>query len=208
MGWTPRGPESRLQSSARPVSHLLIWAIAIGPTLEFTGRFGLTRGHVIGLIGTTFIGFVMAVVLYFMRRVMPAFWTVAGTTAVALVALYAFIVPATHYGQSSRILAEKMDTLLTPGEKIPMFVKIIGIGDPALFYTNRKARIVRDLSAYLDSDERRYCLMKRDDLELTDNFSFRVYVAASAGDKVIVSNFPQAPQSTDGFRGRRITRSR
>jgi 4-amino-4-deoxy-L-arabinose transferase-like glycosyltransferase len=142
--------------------------------------------------GGTTIGFVM----FLMRRSSASFWWIVVSTILVTTALFGYIGPKLDGANSTKVVIGAIDERLPEGEPIPMIYKVIGLGDTALFYTNRKAVILKkpaQIDAYLRSDDTVYCLMARrhagDYVDLETPF----YVVADSLDRMVISNQPVTP---------------
>jgi len=90
--------------------------------------------------------------------------------------------------RSTKGLAQKLDRVLAPGEKL-VLVRVMR--DSALFYTNRKALLLntrKELTDFLDSPGRVYCIIKRSLFESNKTFGPMADIIDQEGHKVILSN--------------------
>ena len=77
-----------------------------------------------------------------------------------------------------------------------MFPRICGVGDAALFYTDREAialSTAKLLKLFFDSDETVYCLMSPEDLDSDDVEKVKglrdmIHIVAEDGNRLITSN--------------------
>ena len=98
------------------------------------------------------------------------------------------IVPYINPYRSTKGLAQKLDTLLPREEKLTFYNRL---QDTALFYTDRKATVFRDLQSlreFLASDERVFCVIKKRYYDALEGYLPTVHVWDREGDKLLVSN--------------------
>ena len=89
---------------------------------------------------------------------------------VGLLSFILLIVPYINPYRSTKGLAAKLDTLLPPGEKLTFVHRL---QDSALFYTDRKATILRrpkDIRDYLASDERVFCVIRKRYFDILESY--------------------------------------
>ena len=95
------------------------------------------------------------------------------------------IVPHINPYRSSKQIALKFDQLTPANEELVFYSRI---KESALFYTHRKARVLKgseELKSFLASDQKVYCLITRKRLA---RLSLMPYVVERQGDKLLISN--------------------
>ena len=111
----------------------------------------------------------------------------AAVMSVLLFALV-FLVPSIEPYRSSKFLAQKIDTLMAPGDDLVFYLKA---RETFLFYTNRRAielKSRRQLRKHLASDERVFCIFKMDDWLDVKKLHKKMHIVILEGNKLIASN--------------------
>jgi 4-amino-4-deoxy-L-arabinose transferase-like glycosyltransferase len=136
-----------------------------------------------------FIGaFIVSFTLFLKKHLKASFLTLVGAIVSAILFCSLVILPIMDPYRSTRGLARKLDQVLAPGEKL-VLVRVMR--DSALFYTNRKALLLntrKELTDFLGSPERVYCIIKRSLFESNETFGPLADVVDQEGHKVILSN--------------------
>ena len=99
-----------------------------------------------------------------------------------------FLVPSIEPIRSSKVLSQKIDKLITPGENLVFYLKA---RETFLFYTKCKAAVLKntqELRDYLASAKQVYCIFKMDDWEDVSMLHETMHIVAQEGNKLIVSN--------------------
>jgi 4-amino-4-deoxy-L-arabinose transferase-like glycosyltransferase len=162
--------------------------ILANPLEALTINYGIApaRINIIGAIMVTGTGLIFF--FFLSRRYKSAF---AGLTAMVVVGIFlflVFIVPYINPYRSTKGLAEKLDTLLPAGEKLTFFHRV---QDTALFYTDRKAAILRgqpSITEYLASKKRVFCVIDKKHFDGLKGQLPAAHVWAREGDKLLISN--------------------
>lgn len=114
--------------------------------------------------------------------------SIAGMMITALLFFLLFLVPSIEPIRSSKVLSQKIDKLITPGEDLVFYLKA---RETFLFYTKRKAAVLKntqELRDYLASAKQVFCIFKMDDWEDVAMMHETMHIVALEGNKLIVSN--------------------
>jgi hypothetical protein len=125
---------------------------------------------------------------FIVRRYKSAFAATTGLVVVGLLMFILLIVPYINPYRSTKGLAAKLDTLLPQGEKMTFVHRL---QDSALFYTDRKATILRgpkEITDYLASDERVFCVISKRYFDVLESSLPTAHVWDEEGDKLLISN--------------------
>jgi hypothetical protein len=126
--------------------------------------------------------------LFLNRRYKAAFAGITAMVVVGILIFLVFIVPYINPYRSTKGLAEKLDILLPQGEKLTFFHRV---KDTALFYTDRKASILRgqqSITEYLASEKRVFCVIDKKHFDVLKSHLPTAHVWAQEGDKLLISN--------------------
>jgi 4-amino-4-deoxy-L-arabinose transferase-like glycosyltransferase len=172
---------------------LLLCALAVAlvaPVERFSLRVGLDAMQVWSSLALLLLGFGSAC-LWVARRSYAGFTAaMLSTMAAALVVFVLWLAPSIEPYRSSRSLAGKLDRLLAPGEPIPFYRRVVGVGDSALFYTGRRGLIVAppDLKDFLASDDPAYCVISQKHFARLGEQGEQLQVIHREGNRLILSN--------------------
>jgi 4-amino-4-deoxy-L-arabinose transferase-like glycosyltransferase len=173
----------------------------LNPLTRLEVKYGIDLMRVNALVLLMSACIAVAFGLLLKRRYAGSFAALAGMVVAAIVFFDILLVPAINPYRSSKGLAATLDTMLPPGEKMLFFEDL---RDSALFYTNRLAVVLRDPERLLDRmsrDEQVFCVIDRKYFEHLEDLKKVVYVIATEGSKVLISN--QKPGSEDQRSGDR-----
>jgi 4-amino-4-deoxy-L-arabinose transferase-like glycosyltransferase len=179
---------------------VLVYCLIVGLPPKVETEVGVTASQAVVVPALITAGVCVGFVLFLSRRDRAALWAVVGTVVCVVVLVAGVIMPSLDSIRANKEIARTLDDLLAPGERITMFPRIVGVGDTALFYTDRKADgvAVGDMGQRLDSDEVVYILLLREDLRWLERFEGRFHIVQEQGNKVIISNRAPEPPSTTG----------
>ncbi|HSB06605.1 MAG TPA: glycosyltransferase family 39 protein [Thermodesulfobacteriota bacterium] len=169
---------------------LLVILIYFGviPPKDFESEYGLDLLQIQSIVLLPLIGVALSFFLFLRRRIKASFFALAGMVVSVILFLDLMIVPSVDPYRSTKRLAQKLDGMLAPGEKL-VFARVMR--DSALFYTHRRALILntrKELMNLLGSNERVFCIIKRNLFERDEKFGQMAYVIDQEGHKVIISN--------------------
>ena len=122
------------------------------------------------------------------ERLKASFWTLAGTVVFLLLFVEWAILPALTPFLSTKGLGQKLDQMVPPGEKLAF---INSVKETALFYTNRRALVLRTPSEvihFLSSDKRVFCIVNRSLYKDSDKIKEISHIIEEEGGKLIISN--------------------
>jgi len=159
----------------RPLDVLLV-TYGIGPARINILAFIMVAGT--GLIFFLFLN----------RRYKTAFAAMNGMIVSVILLFLVLIVPYINPYRSTKGLAEKLDPLLSQGEKLTFFHRL---QDTTLFYTDRKASILwgkQSIMDFLASDKRVFCVMEKKYFDVLKTDLPSAHVWAQEGDKLLISN--------------------
>jgi 4-amino-4-deoxy-L-arabinose transferase-like glycosyltransferase len=176
------------------------YCLVAGVPPEITNEVGVTTGQALTVAIVVAAGISLGFILYLVRRDHHAFWAVVGTVVCVVALVAGWIVPSLESIRANPVIANRIDQLLEPGERIVMYPRIAGVADTALFYTDRKAEIVRrrDMRRQVVMDDVVYYVLQREDLRWLERFRDRIHIIEEAGDLVIISNRPPPPPAPAG----------
>ena len=133
-------------------------------------------------------GAVLSFYLGSRERLRASFWTLAGTVVFLFLFAEWTILPALTPFLSTKGLGQKLDQMVPPGEKL---VFINSVKETALFYTNRRALVLRtprEVIQFLSSDKRVFCIVNKSLYKDLDKVRGISYIIEEEGGKVIISN--------------------
>ena len=160
----------------------------VNPPKDFEPVYGLDLLQIRSIVLLPLIGVALSFYLFLRRHFNASFLTLAGMVVVLIFFLNLAIIPSVNPYRSTKRLAQKLDRMLAPGEKL-VFARVMR--DSALFYTDRRALILntrKELMTFLGSNERVFCIIKRSLFESDEKFGQMAYVIDQEGHKVILSN--------------------
>ena len=161
---------------------LYLW---VYPLVEMEHEAGIKLGQLY-FLAIWLLACIVLAFLFLLRRKNHAFFiSIAGMTVSAMILFLLVIVPSVNPYRSTKVLAEKYDQLIAENEKLTFYRRI---RDSALFYTHRRARVLKtadELKDYLTSDKRVYAIATRKRLA---RLPFRPYIVERQGDKLLISN--------------------
>jgi 4-amino-4-deoxy-L-arabinose transferase-like glycosyltransferase len=172
-----------------PVSVLvgLLHTLLNPPTLlEY--NFGIDLTHVNSLLIFIAAGATAACFLFLAKHYRAFFSMVVGIVVSSMVICIVYVVPSIDPYRSTKGLARELDMMLPPGGKLVFFDDL---RDSTLFYTNRRAIVLRypqQLLDYFATDRRVFCVIDREDFEKFDSLRYTTYVLGMEGRKLLVSN--------------------
>jgi 4-amino-4-deoxy-L-arabinose transferase-like glycosyltransferase len=168
-----------------PVVLLYLW---IGPPVYYEAKFGidfLAYGYIVFWIeGGAGLSFYLAS----RKRLMASFWTIAGTAVSLFLFVEWAILPSLTPFLSTKGLGQKLDQMVPPGEKLAF---INSVKETALFYTNRRALVLRNPSEviqFLSSDKRVFCIVNRSLYKDSDKIKELSHIIEEEGGKLMISN--------------------
>jgi hypothetical protein len=192
--WVAPTQEGARRGILYPLGLLLVTALSamvymlVNPLDELALRYGIPPAS-ITILGLTMVVLSGLVFFFFIiRRHKSAFAAITGMVVVGLLSFILLIVPYINPYRSTKGLAAKLDTLLPPGEKLTFVHRL---QDSALFYTDRKATILRrpkDIRDYLASDERVFCVIRKRYFDILESYLPTAHVWNQEGDKLLISN--------------------
>jgi 4-amino-4-deoxy-L-arabinose transferase-like glycosyltransferase len=165
--------------------------IRINPPFRLESRYGVDLAKLNSLVLLATGGVAVGFGLFLIRNLKGSFAAMAGTVVTAILFLIVLMVPSVDPYRSTRGLAQKLDQMLPPGEKLVFFDSL---KDSALFYTNRRALVLttaQELEAYLASDKRVFCIVEKHALEDLEKIPKMPYIVGEEGGKLLVSNHKQ-----------------
>lgn len=174
-----------------PIMGILLLAVLyiwINPPASLESGFGvgLTRLNALfhGILG----GAALSLFLFLNKNYRAFFATTAGLIVFVFLFILVVMVPSVNPYRSTKGLAQRLDRLAPPGEKLVFFEKL---KDSALFYTNRRALVLdttQQLMDYLASPQRVFCVIEKESLDKLEKLDEMAYVIDHEGDKLIISN--------------------
>ena len=118
----------------------------------------------------------------------PPSVALAGTVVSLMVFVELAIIPSINPYFTTKELAQRLDRMVPPGERL---VFINSEKDTALFYTGRKARILRtprETIDFLSQDKRVFCIVNKSLYTDLDKVKKISYIIDEEGGKLIISN--------------------
>jgi len=168
-----------------PLVLLYFW---IHPSTYYATKHGinfLAYSYVLFWIGG---GALLSFCLAMGKRLRVSFWILAGTVISVFLFVEWSILPTLNATLGTKQLSLKLDRIVPPGEKL-VFIK--DLQDTALFYTNRRARVLKtpgEVIGFLGSEKRVFCIVEKRLYEQLDEVRKRSYVIEEDGGKLIISN--------------------
>jgi 4-amino-4-deoxy-L-arabinose transferase-like glycosyltransferase len=197
-----REAPSRALAIAKLVMVALI-AVAAGlrpPARWLAGDMTLAEVRLLGSI--VLAGQAVVAALLLTSRLRAALAGEVATLAALLLAFTLSTAPKLESHRSSKELAARLDHWLEPGAPIPVFGRVVGVVDAALFYSGRDAFEVPDASYlrdYLRSAEPVVCVLAEAHLPLVSALDF--HIVERVGTRLIISNV-EAPSELAWTRSR------
>ena len=171
-----------------PVAAIFLGALIylwVSPLAEVEYETGISPMQ-INLAALWMVGFILAAGILLAAKKDKATFIVLTVMIVTSLHLFLLvIVPRVNPYRTTRELALSYDRMIPPGEKFTFYKRI---KETALFYTGRRARVLKNpdqLNDYLDSKDRVFCLITRDRFE---ELKTPAYVVAGEGNKMLISN--------------------
>ncbi|MGD8715306.1 MAG: hypothetical protein PVG70_12220, partial [Desulfobacterales bacterium] len=155
------------------------------PLVQIEYESGITPAQMNFLAIWTVVCIVSTFLFFVIKRDLLFFSAIGVTVVSTLIIFLQIIVPSVNPYRSSREFARLYDQLIPPDEKLVFYRRI---KESALFYTNRKAIVLKTpdaISEYLDSPQRVFCIVTRKRLA---NLESMPYVVEQQGDKLLISN--------------------
>jgi 4-amino-4-deoxy-L-arabinose transferase-like glycosyltransferase len=168
-----------------PLTLLYLW---IGPPIYYATKHG------INFLGYTYLVFwvagggALSFYLAVRKDVQASFLFLAGTVVSVMVFFELAIVPLINPYFTTKELAQRLDRMIPLGEKL---VFINSEKDTALFYTDRKALILRtpnETTDFLSQDKRVFCIVNKNLYRDLDKVKKMSYIIGEDGGKLIISN--------------------
>ena len=165
--------------------------IRINPPVRLESHYGVDLARLNSLVLLVSGGIAVGFLLFLIKNLRGSFVAMAGTVVTAILFLLVLMVPSVDPYRSTKGLAQKVDQMLPPGEKLVFFDSL---KDSALFYTNRRALVLttaQELEAYLASDKRVFCIAEKRSLEDLEKILKMSYIVAEEGGNLLLSNHKQ-----------------
>jgi len=173
-----------------PIAAILPLALAyilINPPVHVASESGIDLFQ-IHVIAFTIVGIASLSFLMFLRKQYKAFFSLNAVMVVSGVMLFiVLLVPLINPYRSSKRLAQKLDVMTPPGEDLVFYRKL---RDTALFYTNRRARILHlpsQLVEYMTSNKRAFCIIQKKDFQELDKLKEISRVLDQEGKDLLIS---------------------
>jgi 4-amino-4-deoxy-L-arabinose transferase-like glycosyltransferase len=166
--------------------------VLIHPLTDLEGLYGIDTARINYMVFLLAGGGILATLFFATQRLSGSFWTLVGMIVVGILSFVVLIVPLINPYRSTKGLARELDRMIPPGENLVFFH---GVKDSALFYTDRRATVLRGqrkLRGYLDSDERVFCVIDRKRLDRMWKLKSKVHVLNQEGRKLLISNRPDS----------------
>ena len=167
---------------------LILFYFWVSPPTYYASKYGIDFLRYAYLVFWVGGGAILSFFLILRRWIKASFWTLGVTIVSVFLFVEWAILPALDPYLSTRGLAQRLDQMNPPGEKL---VFINSEKDTALFYTNRRALILRtpkEVIHFLSSGKRVFCIVNKslyNDLEKVREMS---YIVEEDGGKLIISN--------------------
>jgi hypothetical protein len=168
-----------------PLVLLYLW---IGPPVSYASKFGINFLQysylAFGLGGGAGVSFYLGL----RRRPKASFWALIVTAAVFFLLVDRAISPSLNPYFTTKRLAQKLDRWVPPGEKLAF---INSVKDTALFYTDRRALLLRtpgEAFDFLRQDQRVYCIVNKRLYKDLDRVREISHIIEEEGGKLIISN--------------------
>jgi 4-amino-4-deoxy-L-arabinose transferase-like glycosyltransferase len=161
---------------------IYLWA---SPPVEIEYESGIKLNQ-INLLALLLLAAVFLALFFLLAKKDSAFFTaMVGMMVTALICFLLLLAPSLAPYRSTKKLAQKYDQLTPPNEKLVFYRRI---RESALFYANRKARVLKtneQLEEHLASQKRVFCFISQK--RLSDLKSIP-YVIDQEGDNLLISN--------------------
>jgi len=168
-----------------PVTLLYLW---IGPPTYYTTKYGIDFLRYAYLVFWVAAGGGLSFYLAWKNHLKASLLALGGTIVLLMVFIELTIIPSIDPYFSTRDLALRLDRMIPPGEKL---VFINSGKEAALFYTGRKARILRtpkETIDFLSQDKRVFCIVNKGLYADLDKVKKISYIIDEQGGKLIISN--------------------
>jgi 4-amino-4-deoxy-L-arabinose transferase-like glycosyltransferase len=167
---------------------LVLFFVWIRPPVYYTSKYGidfLGYSYLVLWIGG---GSALSFYLALRKHLKASLWALSGTVVSVFLFVEWAILPTLDPYFTTMGLARKLDQRVPPGEKL---VFINSVKDTALFYTHRKALILRtpkEAADFLGSDQRVFCIVNKSLYKDLDKIRRISYIIDEDGGKLIISN--------------------
>jgi hypothetical protein len=160
------------------------------PPTDLSSEFGidLVRLNHLDLLCTA--SAILAFLFFLRHRYTACFSTLVGVVISGIMIFMMLVVPSIDPYRSTKRLAERLDRMIPPGAELVFFRKL---KDSALFYTNRRAIVLRDpqeLTDRIAGDRPFFFIAERRDFEKLKNPKQMTHVVGQEGTKLLISNRP------------------
>jgi len=162
--------------------------IGLNPPSNFKEDYGLDLMSFKWYGAAFAVAIVVPFWLYLSQHLKASFLTLIGAVLAMFLFMFLVIIPIMNPYRSTKGLAQKLDRMIAPEEKI-LFFRILRTS--ALFYTNRKAIVLRtpkELKNVLRLNERVFCIIRRSFFEKDEELRRMAYIIDEEGHKVLISN--------------------
>lgn len=176
-----------------PIVSISAYAVASGPPNDWNNSAGIVWKDVKLFFALFSVLPLVTLILLILRKNRAATWSLAATSPVLVFFAIFMMIPDANPYKGSKVISLQIDSLLGEGEKIPMYKQLL---DSSHFYTRRNSYMLynqEQVKRFLDSPTRRFVLVHSGALSGNDMFIDDYYVIVGIGNKVIVSNQPNAP---------------
>ena len=171
--------------------------VLILPPSELRAENGVTAPELYALLAVLVAGLATATALLARRFYGGFVASVAATMVTLLLVALSGALPSVGPYRSSREAGKRLDALLPPGEPIPVYPRVVGIADAAVFYTGRRARALghpAELRDHLASPEQVFCLIRTKHIDDAQALG-PAHIVYREGNRVIITNRPPGAEA-------------
>lgn len=171
-------------------------SMAFGGLPEGVLERGVPDGTGRVLVGLFAAGLVSGGVLLLRRRVRLCVVSLAAGIGVLILGFVLIVAPTLSPQQSSRELGRVVDEAAAPGAPVYVYVRVVGVADAALFYTDRQMTILKNQAEVLEALDRETPLVLvianryMDGLLENPEIASRLTVMYRAGERSVLCERP------------------
>jgi 4-amino-4-deoxy-L-arabinose transferase-like glycosyltransferase len=154
---------------------------------KMEGQYGIGLHDLSVFLIVVTIILAASLILLLVRMHRASFFALAATFSVGLLVALVIIIPRADPFRSTKKLAQEMDRMLPPGEKLTFFWDI---KDTALFYTDRRAAVLyteKGLLDHLSSDPASLCIIERNEYERLPRIVAASSIVDTEGNKLLIT---------------------
>lgn len=156
------------------------------PLSDLERRYGVGSAYVNTVALLVFVWTAVGLLSAIRKRYRAAFGAMVALVICGILFFTGWLAPAIDPYRSTKEIGIQLDRILPPGEEMVFFRRI---RESALFYGNRKARVMKPpkQQTFFLADKPVYCIVRERDLKWFDSMD-GIYIIGRRGDRLLLSN--------------------